>query len=108
MNNLNVQHPEDALYDTDNSPWVEKKVALDRLMDNADFKLLIVDGYLRDYAADQVSLLANDQIKRTGARPDVMESLVAISHLRDFFMTIENLAADEQGGTDLEPEQEAI
>ena len=108
MNSLNAQHPEDALYDIDNSPWVEKKIALDRLMDNPDFKLLILDGYLRDYAADQVSLLANEQIKRTGARTDVMESLVAISHLRDFFVTIENLAAEAQGETSLDPEQEAI
>ena len=96
MNNLNDQNlnEQDSLYDFDNSVWVNRKIALDRLMDNPDFKLLITEGYLRDHAADQVSLLANEHIKRQGHRPDVIETLVGISHLRDFFVTVENMAAE--------------
>ena len=75
----------------ENNYWVGLKLALDRLRENADFKAVILDGYFKDKAINGVSLLAIDGIKRQGLRGEIMEELVAISSLQDFFITIENL-----------------
>lgn len=64
--------------------------ALGRLEQNPDFKLVILERYMKDKALDAVSLLAVDQIKKSGRRPDVMEELVAISALGDYFRMIKN------------------
>ena len=65
--------------------------ALKRLEDNPDFKLVILDGYLKTKALDSVTLLADPRIKQQGARPDVMEDLVAISGLNYHLMMVKNL-----------------
>lgn len=73
--------------------WVDKADALKRLMGNADFKSVILDGYFKDKAVNGVSLLANEGIKRAGQRPDIMEMLVAVSQLQDYFKMILNLGS---------------
>lgn len=73
--------------------WVDQKAALDRLEQNEDFQKVILDGYFKERALDQVSLLGSEYIKRNGLRPEVMELLVAISTLQDHFATIKNLGA---------------
>jgi hypothetical protein len=73
--------------------WVRQFEALKRLEQNEDFKTLILTGYFTEAAARKVSLLARDDIKRSGARPDVMEALIAISHLQDHFITIKNIGS---------------
>ena len=55
------------------------------------FQKLVLGGYFRDKAINGVSLLANDQTINEGKRPAVIESLIAISHLQDFFITVKNL-----------------
>lgn len=80
-----------SLETVDNSYWVEMYAALERLERNDDFRKVILDGYFKDKAVAGVSLLANDGIKRSGARPDVYESLIAISALQDHFITIKSL-----------------
>lgn len=84
---------QDELETIENQYWVDQAQALARLEKNEDFKKVILTGYFKDKAIDGVSLLANDGIKRAGARGDVMETLVAISTLEDHLSTIKNLGA---------------
>lgn len=73
--------------------WVGAREALDRLEANPDFKKVILDGYFKDYAINGVGKLASPYIKRNGLRADVMESLVAISQLQDYFIVVKQLGA---------------
>lgn len=61
-----------------------------RLQKNADFKKVIMDGYLNKKVLDSVSLLAVPQIKQRGERPEVMEDLISASNLQYYFMLIEH------------------
>jgi hypothetical protein len=79
------------LLTVENEYWVTMHDALERLETNEDFKLVIKQGYFKDKAINGVSLLATDYVKKAGARGDVMEQLVAISQLEDYFATIHNL-----------------
>lgn len=83
------QQEELIMVEIDN--WLEKLEALERLEKNKDFQAIIIDGYFKEYAVEKVSLLAVDSIKRAGQRPDVMETLVAISQLQDYFKMIKNI-----------------
>ncbi len=84
--------------------WQELKASLERLEGNEDFKKVILEGYFKDKAVNGVSLLASPQIKQSGARGDIMEALVAISQLEDFFLTIKAMGEDipEDDDEDLE------
>lgn len=75
--------------------YVGQRQALERLEANPDFKKVILDGYFKDKAVNGVSLLATDYIRRNGLRPEVMEGLVAISHLQDYFLTIKKMGTTE-------------
>lgn len=89
MNNLNDQQ----ILEVENKYWADMWLALSRLKENKDFKHVILEGYFRDKAINGVSLLARDAIIRNGERSAVMEDLIAISSLEDFFITIENLGS---------------
>ena len=82
---------DDQLLEVENNYWVEMKQSLDALKNNKDFKRVILDGYFKDKAVNGVSLLATDYTRQSGARPLIMEALVAISQLEDYFGTIDNL-----------------
>ena len=82
--------------------YVGQKQALDRLKTNPDFKKVILEGYFKDKAINGVSLLATDYVRRNGLRPEVMESLVAISHLQDYFITIDKMGTTEEDDIDSE------
>ena len=86
--------------------YVGMKQALDRLEANPDFQKVILDGYFKDKAINGVSLLATNYIKKNGLRPDVMESLVAISQLQDYFISIKQLGAELPDEVDEETELE--
>jgi hypothetical protein len=77
----------------ENNYWMDMNMALERLESNEDFKKVILDGYFKDKAVNGVSLLATDYVKRGGFRGDIMEALVAISQLQDYFITIKNKGA---------------
>lgn len=77
----------------ENQQWVSRWEALQRLEKNPDFINVISEGYIRDRAINGVSMLANEGVKRQGQRPDVMEMLVAVSTLQDYFRMIKNLGA---------------
>ena len=71
--------------------WADMAQALERLEKNEDFKKVILDGYFKDKAINGVSLLATDYVKKGGFRGDIMEALVAVSQLQDYFKTIKSM-----------------
>lgn len=73
---------------------VGMKQALERLEANPDFQKVILDGYFKDKAINGVSMLASNYIRKHGLRPEIMEGLVAISQLQDYFITIKQLGAE--------------
>ena len=75
--------------------YVGMNQALERLEQNPDFKKVILDGYFKDKAVNGVSMLASGYIKKNGLRADIMESLVAISQLQDYFITVKQLGAED-------------
>lgn len=89
MNNLETNDQE--LLTVSNATFAELKDSYLRLRNNKDFQRLILNGYFRDHATNLVSLLATDHVKANGLRPDVMEQLIAISRLEDYFNTVVNL-----------------
>ena len=84
----------------ENEYWVTMYESLERLRQNEDFKKVILDGYFKDKAVNGVSLLATDYVRQNNLRGEVMEALIAISNLEDYFGTIDNLgtipAEDEE------------
>ena len=75
--------------------YVGMRQALERLENNPDFQKVILDGYFKDKAVNGVSMLASGYIKKNGLRADIMESLVAISQLQDYFITVKQLGAED-------------
>lgn len=82
---------ESEILRVENMYWADMAMALERLEKNEDFKRVILDGYFKDKAINGVSMLATDHVKRGGFRGDIMEQLVAISQLEDYFATIKGL-----------------
>ena len=80
--------------------YVGMRQALERLENNPDFQKVILDGYFKDKAVNGVSMLASGYIKKNGLRADIMESLVAISQLQDYFITVKQLGAEEDSEDD--------
>ena len=76
--------------------YVGLKQALDRLETNPDFKKVILEGYFRDKAVNGVSLLATDYVRKNGLRAEIMENLVAISNLQDYFLTIKKMGTEPE------------
>lgn len=102
MNNLEMNSNEDVAT-VENQYWVDMWEALERLQNGnpqpKDFKKVILDGYFKDKAINGVSMLANQHIIEKGVRSQVMEDLVAVSKLQDYFLTIEalgNIPDDEE------------
>lgn len=86
--------------------WVDMLEALERLEKNVDFKLVIMDGYLKDKVLDGVSLLAHPDVKKRGERSDIMEDLVASSNLKYHLSMIHNLGGAAK--QDLEEESSPV
>ena len=89
MNNLDDQQ----ILEVENEYWAGMWESLRNLRSNPDFKRVVLQGYFRDKAVNGVSLLAQDAVIANGQRSAVMEDLIAISSLEDFFITIENLGS---------------
>jgi hypothetical protein len=97
MSNLTPE--EMKLFEEENTYWTELANALEELEKNTHFKKLILEGYFKDFAINQTSMLATDYVRKSGSRPEIMERLVAISNLQDWFNTIRQLTtsfAEEQ------------
>lgn len=88
-----MNNQEDAILEVENKYWTDMYKALERLHDNPDFKRVILEGYFKDRAVNGVSMLANRGVIENNRRGQLMEELVAVSHLQDFFITITNLGS---------------
>jgi hypothetical protein len=97
MSNLTPE--EMKLFEEENTYWAELASALEELEKNPNFKKLILEGYFKDFAVNQTSMLATDYVRKSGSRPEIMERLIAISNLQDWFNTVKQLTtsfAEEQ------------
>lgn len=74
--------------------------ALTRLQNNADFKLVITDGYMEDEAIRLVHLLGdarfNSDDKKTAYREDFQERMIGIARLSEYFRSIFQLSSQAQ------------
>lgn len=86
-----MNNQEQAIIEVENKYWVDMHKALERLHSNPDFQQVILKGYFQDRAVNGVSMLANRGVIEGNKRGQVMEELVAVSHLQDFFITVTNL-----------------
>ncbi|MHB8098086.1 MAG: hypothetical protein ACYDD5_00670 [Sulfuricurvum sp.] len=84
---------EQEILQVENLYWSDMYEALERLEKSEDFRRVVLDGYFKDKAINGVSMLATDYVKRNGFRSDIMESLIAISHLQDYFIVIKSLGS---------------
>lgn len=101
MNTLNTDQKDQELIEVaQHQYWVDKFNALERLRTNPDFVRVIQDGYFKDRAIDATSMLAHRQVVQDGTRGQLMEELVAISHLQRYFTVIENLGAPPRDDED--------
>jgi len=74
--------------------------ALTRLQNNADFKLVITDGYMEDEAIRLVHLLGdarfNSDDKKYAYREDFQERMIGIARLSEYFRSIFQLSGQAQ------------
>ena len=77
-----------------------KAEALTRLQNNADFKLVITDGYMEDEAIRLVHLLGdarfNSDDKKAAYREDFQERMIGIARLSEYFRSIFQLSSQAQ------------
>ena len=108
MNNLNdLENTDQAVAVSDNTYWKTMQEDLDSLHTDDRFKRVILEGYFKDRAVNGVSMLASGNVVDNGLRPQVMEDLVAISRLQDYFLTISNLGGiSEEDEEDMDMDSE--
>ena len=74
--------------------------ALTRLQNNADFKLVITDGYMEDEAIRLVHLLGdarfNSDDKKAAYREDFQERMIGIARLSEYFRSVFQLSGQAQ------------
>ena len=75
---------------------VEKADALDRLMANKDFKLIISEGYFKEEAIRLVELKAAPQMESDVHQTAVLKSIDAIGELQQHFNAIYMMASNAQ------------
>lgn len=90
INQLTVEN-ETELELADRSALVAKYDALQRLKDNDDFRVLVLQGYIVDRAVELTSLVSTDYGFKM--RAQIMESLAAISHFESYLHMIKNTGA---------------
>ena len=77
-----------------------KAEALTRLQNNADFKLVITEGYMEDEAIRLVHLLGdarfNSDDKKAAYREDFQERMIGIARLSEYFRSIFQLSSQAQ------------
>jgi len=65
---------------------VEMYEALQRLFGNADFNLVIEQGYFKDQPADLAAMVGNPSFDTPEARQNIFDSLQAIGNLHQYFI----------------------
>lgn len=65
--------------------------AFDRLKNNADFKLLIEENYFKEEASRLVVLKADPQMQSQDMQMNILNSIDAIGHFRQYLITINQI-----------------
>ena len=75
---------------------IDRADALNRLTNNADFKLVFMEGYTKDYAARLVGLLGEQNLNLGGnkalEREEIMESLHGVARFQTYMNNVYKLA----------------
>lgn len=101
MTNLENDAVQEDIITEDNSYWVGQKQALARLETKAFHKTLIEEGYLKDYMFSLVMSLIDQGVVQNGQRQAVIEKLVGLARLRNYFDMLR-----AKGSTEAEYEEE--
>ena len=76
--------------------YIDRADALNRLANNADFKLVFMEGYTKDYAARLVGLLGEQNLNLGGnkalEREEIMESLHGVARFQTYMNNVYKLA----------------
>ena len=76
--------------------YIDRADAINRLTNNADFKLVFMEGYTKDYAARLVGLLGEQNLNLGGnkalEREEIMESLHGVARLQTYMNSVYKLA----------------
>jgi len=74
--------------------FIERGEALDRLRENKDFKLIIMDGYFRDEAVRNVQLKSTYQFRDAESQELITKAIDGIGALHTFFQTVDFQASE--------------
>lgn len=94
IDDQNAALVEDVI-EVDNSYWSDQKEALERLKNKQFYKKLIEEGYFKNYMADLVMQLIRKDVIEQGRRNVILEKLVGIAKLQDYFHMIGALSTTE-------------
>lgn len=83
--------------EADNSHWVSQKVMLESLQNKPYFKTLIEQGYFKDYVFELAMQLVDPQTVRDGSRNAIMERIVGVAKLQEYFDMVNALSYSEEG-----------
>ena len=76
--------------------YIDRADAINRLTNNADFKLVFMEGYTKDYAARLVGLLGEQNLNLGGnkalEREEIMESLHGVARFQTYMNNVYKLA----------------
>ena len=86
--------------------FLNKVEALERLEQNADFKLLVFDTYFVDEAARYTGLLAEPPMQGAHQQSGILSSLRGISEFRQFLLKLK--LQGEQSRNDLQQQLELL
>ena len=91
-NQAPTEHVDEALQDkAEVEYWKQLNDDLTALENDEKFQRLILNSYFKDFVCNQVSMLSHDYTRQQGTRPVLMEQLVAVSGLQDYFRTVKQL-----------------
>jgi hypothetical protein len=94
------------LISADNGYWVAMKNSYTTLQSKQAFNTLVVDGYIKEKTAELVQALIDPYVMQNGLRTKVLEQLVAVARLKEYFHTIRAMGGHEDVDK-LEAEEEA-
>lgn len=67
---------------------INRKVLLEKLQNNPEFKVLIEDGFLKDHAVRQVLLKAHPGMQQPEAQKMLDQQIIAIGGLKQYLISI--------------------
>lgn len=101
MSNLTTDENSGELIAVENGYWVAMKNALQTLEGRPAFNELVIEGYFKDKVDSLLRELISVDVMEQGLRNSVIERLVAVARLQDYFSTIKAV-----GGNNTEQQEQ--